>query len=190
MAESREVELSEEAKRAIKKYLTRFAIAGATAFGILNVLSLVTVVPNLAASRVTESEAIKKVRDDALVAGGALQESLRRARQGLDDSERALKDINDKVEAFKRTDTSKLAERAAALESLGADSQKILDAVVAIRAEIPRVISLGPEHYMDYEKLDHSFDKKCPEGMVATGWGYGSRNNDARFFCRPVTLGR
>ena len=97
MAESGEVKLSVEAEAAIRRDLVRLAIPGMTTFGFLDLVSLVTFVPNLAAARVTESETLKKVREEALLSGAALQENLRRAREELDATEKALKDLGDKV---------------------------------------------------------------------------------------------
>ena len=49
-------------------------------------------------------------------------------------------------------------------------------------------VVLGPEHFVDYQKLNHNFESKCPDGMVVTSWGYGAGNNDVMMRCRRVSI--
>jgi CheY-specific phosphatase CheX len=51
-------------------------------------------------------------------------------------------------------------------------------------------LSYGSEQWIDYTKLDHSFDSRCPDGMVMTAWGYGSKNTDVRLLCRTITIAK
>ena len=62
--------------------------------------------------------------------------------------------------------------------------------VKTIEAKVPTRVVFGPEQFLDYQKLDHSFNHKCPDGSVAVGWGYGHINKDASFFCRSVSVGK
>lgn len=80
---------------------------------------------------------------------------------------------------------------AAAEEAVSVALERTLPAAVDARfGELAGSIRIdfGPEQMLDYTTLDHSFDKKCPDGQLATGWGYGHLHNDARFFCRPVRV--
>lgn len=49
-------------------------------------------------------------------------------------------------------------------------------------------LAFGQEQFIDYQKLDYSFDHKCRAGSVAVGWGYGSRSNDTSFFCKTLQV--
>jgi hypothetical protein len=192
MAEQHDDALTEAAKRAIHRYLTRLAVAGVAFFGVVNVVSLLTVVPNLAASRVTESEPLKNARDQALVASGGLQENLKRAQQGLGEVERSLREINEKIEAFKKTDTATLVSRAAAMNSLGDDTKKILDAVAALRSEIPTrvLIKEGADGFWQSDPFSNQAERDCPGGFVQVGNHFGIANRDLRIRCRQITLSR
>jgi hypothetical protein len=177
-----EVALTAEAERAIRRYLVQLAIVGATAFGLLNVWSLLTFVPNLAAERVTESETIKKVREEALVSGGALKETVRRAREELAAAEKTLSELSLQVQALKVTDPAKLAAQAAALQSLG-DTTKLLDAIVAMRLDIPTGTQVTKQNPLGFTGADTL--SECPSGQVVVGVGSG-RNQDLRIRCGVV----
>lgn len=51
-------------------------------------------------------------------------------------------------------------------------------------------ITLGPEQFIDYQRLNHNFESKCPDGMVLTSWGYGVGSNDVMMRCRRVSISK
>ena len=174
-----EPDLTREAKEAIRSYVLNLVIPTGTVLALVSFALgfLINDVARKDAYNRAFNEAIKMVLDIVNRVSKAEQEAMR-ASVVLNEALVIAGKIN-ASESLSRSD-DQIAKIAVEL----AKNQEFLNAVRSVR------VSLGQEIYIDYERLDHSFDKKCPEGAVLSGWGYGSQNNDVRAFCRPLSIQR
>jgi hypothetical protein len=174
-----EPKLTFAAKEAIREYMIKLLIPSGAALAVVS-FGLGFLINDVA-------------RKDAysaafLEANRTVLDTVGRVSQAESEASRAsvvLKDALVVAERIKAADTlSRSDEQIARIAKELAGNREFLGALGAVR------VTLGQELFLDYEKLDHSFVKKCPEGAVLTGWGYGSRNNDVMAFCRPLAIER
>lgn len=174
-----EAELTREAKEAIRAYVLKLVIPSGTALAVLSfgLGFLINDVARKDAYSAAFNEANKTVLD-----------TVSRVSKAESEAARASVVMTEALGIAERIKASGTLERAdIQIQQISAElsrNTEFLNAVSSSR------IMFGAEIYIDYEKLDHSFDNKCPDGAVMTGWGYGSRNNDVRAFCRPLLIQR
>jgi hypothetical protein len=104
--------------------------------GLINVVSLLTFVPKMAATQVATSSPVRAAHDDALIASGELRESQRRIRRTLEEANESLKELGDKIESLRLTDPIKAQAQIDALKMLGADGKSFLVEIQKVQQQL------------------------------------------------------